>query len=387
MAALAHELHILIAIDTSMTWRTEVIRGIDDFSRTRPGWYVHVEGRQGPDCLAAIRRWSGHGVIARVMQPALAEAIRQRGLPAVNVSWSKVRGYPIPQVIADEDAVGRLAAQYLAGLGLRRFAYCGHASQTCYTDRVEPVFVSELRRQGFNVSAFRPSRGARSSRKSPVTISALRAWLRELPKPVGILAWEPERGRSLMEACRAEGIAVPDDAAVLTTADDELYCRISHPPLSAIDERPREVGYRAAELLDRLISGERPPTRPILIPPQRVISRHSTDVSANEDAVVAQAVRFIRQNYLEPIGVNDIVGNVRLSRRSLEQRFQSALGRSPAAEIRRIRLTRAMELLAETDWPVARIVRESGFTHVEGMNRVFRRELRQTPSEYRQRTR
>ena len=74
MAAPHPELHILIVIDTSMTWRTEVIRGIDDFSRTRPGWYVHVEGRQGPDCLEAIRRWTGHGVIARVMQPALARA-------------------------------------------------------------------------------------------------------------------------------------------------------------------------------------------------------------------------------------------------------------------------------------------------------------------------
>src|SRR5262245_39486640 len=144
MPAKTSDRHNLIAIDTSMTWRTEVIRGVDEFARTIPGWFLHVEARPGAHSIATIRNWTGHGVIARITQPAIARAIRRRRIPAVNVSWSQVPGQPIPQVTSDEDAVGRLAARHLAGLGFRRFAYCGLPSQTCYIDRVEPAFVDEL---------------------------------------------------------------------------------------------------------------------------------------------------------------------------------------------------------------------------------------------------
>lgn len=81
--------------------------------------------------------------------------------------------------------------------------------------------------------------------------------------------------------------------------------------------------------------------------------------------------------------VSEVVAAVLRSRRALELRFLHSLGRSPAAKIRRVRLTRATELLAETDWPISRIVTEAGFGRVEVMNRVFRRELGQTPGSYR----
>jgi LacI family transcriptional regulator len=300
----------------------------------------------------------------------------------VNVSWSHIPSLPIPRVISDEESVGRLAAQHLAGLGFRRFAYCGLPRQTSYVDRVEPAYLDELKRMGHSVVVFKPPRLSSAAWKF-VTVSNLRRWLRGLAKPIGILTWEPERGRIIMEACRAEKIVIPDEVAVVTTADDELYCRISHPPLSAVDERPREIGYRAAELLAKLIAGRRPPAGPILIPPQRVISRLSTEVIAIDDSAVASAVRFIRQHYLKPITVRDVVAAVAISRRALELRFQAALGRSPAAEIRRVRLSRAAELVADTDWPISQIVKETGFGSVEVFDRVFRRELGQTPSDYR----
>jgi LacI family transcriptional regulator len=160
-------------------------------------------------------------------------------------------------------------------------------------------------------------------------------------------------------------------------------CEISHPTLSAVDERPRIMGYEAAALLDRMMSGQKPPRNPVLIPPQRVITRRSTDVIAIADPDVAGALRFIRDHYFEPIDVRHLLKVVAISRRILEQKFMRALGRSPAAEIRRVRLARATELLASTDWPISHVAKASGFAHVEGMNRVFQRELQQTPSGYR----
>ena len=100
-----------------------------------------------------------------------------------------------------------------------------------------------------------------------------------------------------------------------------------------------------------------------------------------ENFISAMQVPFFWNDVVNSLTV--VLTVVAISRRILEQRFKRALGRSPAAEIRRVRLARATELLASTDWPISRVARASGFAHVEGMNRVFKRELRQTPSEYR----
>lgn len=131
------------------------------------------------------------------------------------------------------------------------------------------------------------------------------------------------------------------------------------------------------------MSGRRPSKETFLIPPQRVVTRRSTDVFAVEEPDVAEALRFIRDHFVEPIDVRDVLNVVAISRRILEQKFRLILGRSPAAEIRRVRLLRATDLLSTTDWPISQIARESGFAHVEGMNRVFQRELQQTPTGYR----
>jgi LacI family transcriptional regulator len=112
----------------------------------------------------------------------------------------------------------------------------------------------------------------------------------------------------------------------------------------------------------------------------RIIARQSTDILAIEDPALAKAVRYIRANADRPIQVPDVLRQVLLSRRALEQRFRTILGRSPAAEIRRVHLERAKELLMTTDAPTSQIAQESGFNYTEVMNQVFRREMQQTPT-------
>jgi LacI family transcriptional regulator len=76
---------------------------------------------------------------------------------------------------------------------------------------------------------------------------------------------------------------------------------------------------------------------------------------------------------------------VPLSRRALEICFRETLGRSPAAEIRRVRLERARRLLAEQDLPLSEVAVRSGFDSVEVLTRTFRRTYQQTPTAYRRR--
>jgi LacI family transcriptional regulator len=211
----------------------------------------------------------------------------------------------------------------------------------------------------------------------------LEDWLADLPKPVGLLAWDSDRGRLVAEACANARIRVPEAIGLLSGYNDDLMCEIATPPLSCVDHSPDRIGYEAAALLGRLLAGAPPPPRPILIPPAGIIARRSTDALAIEDRAVADAVQFIRASVHEPIGVDDLLDVVPFSRRLLERRFLIALGRSPAAVIRRVHVEHAMDLLTRTDLPISEVAAASGFNHTEVLNRIFRREVGMTPGAYR----
>ena len=117
----------------------------------------------------------------------------------------------------------------------------------------------------------------------------------DIPKPVGILACNDDRGHELLNACREVKVAVPDDVAVIGVDNDEVLCELSDPPLSSVDSNTEQTGYRAALLLDQLMAGEKV-MGDELVDPLGVHSRQSTDLLAIEDPEIATVVRFIREN-------------------------------------------------------------------------------------------
>jgi LacI family transcriptional regulator len=126
-----------------------------------------------------------------------------------------------------------------------------------------------------------------------------------------------------------------------------------------------------------------PPAAEVLIPPQGVVERRSTDTLAVDDAAMVKALRFIRENPARLMNVNDVARQSGLCRRALELRFQNLLGRSPASEIRRVRLDHAIDLLQRTNLSVATVAERSGFSSPEYMASVFRSQLATTPLHYR----
>ncbi|WP_149499838.1 helix-turn-helix domain-containing protein [Roseiconus lacunae] len=72
-----------------------------------------------------------------------------------------------------------------------------------------------------------------------------------------------------------------------------------------------------------------------------------------------------------------------ISRRRLEQRFRTELKRSPAEEIRRVRMAHVGRLLQDSDKPVATIATEAGFASGASLSQAFRQYFQMTPGEYR----
>jgi hypothetical protein len=76
--------------------------------------------------------------------------------------------------------------------------------------------------------------------------SSLAAWLEALPKPVGLLAANDSRARQVLDVCRAIGVRVPEEVAVLGIDNDEMVCQLSSPLLSSIEQGARQIGHRWA---------------------------------------------------------------------------------------------------------------------------------------------
>lgn len=378
---------VALLIETSTSWGAAVIDGIGDYIRRHDRWVLYLDHRGVHERLHVPYLWEGDGIIARVTSAELMQEIAGTALPAVNVSWVQTSNLNLPTVTSDESAVGQLAARHLLDRGLTHFGYYGPPYREHYEDRIEPAFAAVLADAGRSYQTLKPDRALRTDVAAHDTLGALTTWLTHLPKPVGVLAQNAIGARQIAEACAYAGLRVPDEVAVLAADHDELMASVTAPPLSCIDPSPRQVGYRAAELLDAMMAGQPAPGEPVLIEPRGVINQRSTDTLAVEDETVATALRFIHDNAHRPIKIVDVLEVVTVSRRSLEKRFEKVVGRPPATEIRLARLQRARRLLAETNLPIAEIAERCGFSHPEVMQRLFRRETDLTPSQFRRRHR
>jgi LacI family transcriptional regulator, galactose operon repressor len=280
--------------------------------------------------------------------------------------------------------VGRLAAAHLLSLGLPHVAFFGTRSHY-YSLLREQGFTQAVAAAGLSCHVFlngHPN-GAHEIGADP----PLEDWVRRLPKPIGILASTDSRALDLLAVCRKLEIDVPGSVAVLGVDNDDVFCELANPPLSSIALATQRIGYEAARMLDRLMAGETPAQRQLLVPPAGVVPRRSSDIPSILDADVAAAVRYISLHVQDDLQVADVLREVPLSRRSLEQRFLKALGRTPAAEIRRAQVEVAKQMLAETDEPMARVALAAGFSNAKQLGASFHHETGTTPTVYRRKLR
>lgn len=208
-------------------------------------------------------------------------------------------------------------------------------------------------------------------------------WLKSLPKPLGLMTCSDDRARSVIEASKITGLNVPEDVAIIGVDNDELVCSLANPPLSSVAMNVERAGYEIAEVLDKLMAGEKMAGQRIIVHPTHIVTRQSTDILATEDREVASAVHFIHQNGNQIIQVADVIDATTLSRRALEQRFRKILGRSILEEIRRVRVERVSRMLMETNLSVSQIAKAIGYSNSENITRYFRREKGISPLTYR----
>lgn len=369
-------LNIAAITDISGAYGRRVLSGIGRFASQHGCWSLTMMPTWEQEIGGLIREVQG--LIVQVNSPWLIRALQKSACPVVNVADT----FPdtgFPTVISDNAAIGQLGAEHLLDRGFRNLAFL--STEGWYAAQRLEGFCAAAQRAGVCV---RTHCLAGSPPSAEVDINR---WLSELPKPVGLMAAHDVLARAAARFCRALDLRVPVDVAILGVDNDELICELYDVPLTSVAVSAERIGFCAASMLADAIAGKKPQENRLLIPPAGIVARQSTDVLALSDTLVAQAVQHIHEHLRQRLTVQQLLRSTNLSRRQLEQRFLKALGRTPAAEVRRQRVAQAKHLLATTDVAIATIASDCGFPDAPRLTKVFRRETGMTPLQYRMRNR
>jgi LacI family transcriptional regulator len=198
------------------------------------------------------------------------------------------------------------------------------------------------------------------------------------------MACDDTIGYDLIEAAGESDIHIPEDIAIVGVFNDNVLCSAAKPPLSSVAINLELAGFQAAQLLNDIIIGKRKMAgQTVLAQATHVVTRQSSDIIAIDDTAVANAVNFIRKNFNSHIQVMDIVIAAACSRRSLETKFRTILGRSIMKEVMRMRIEHIAYLLLESDMSIDRIAATSTFDSVSHLIRTFKKYKGVPPSAFR----
>ena len=362
-----------------------LIQGIIDYYQEHCAWQFYRNELSQPFVASGdLFGWKGDGVIGEIYSEADLHAFRSLSIPFVNTTSTELT-HEFPTVHVDNHAIGRMAAEHLLECELDSFCFVG-PTRLCHARERMEGFASELKRVDGKCELidFEPIETPEDDiSQETVPPDALVDALGALKLPVGIMASTDRVGFAVLEACRQMGLESPEDVALIGVDNDEIYCNLAYTPMTSIAANAHVVGFHAAVMLDRLMSGKKLTEQRALILPQRVITRDSTDMTRAQYPEVARALRFIRNHPSKFIDVSDVLEVVPVSRRWLEMKFKEEVGHGIYQEILRVHVECAKKLLDTTDWTLTQIAKESGFNTAERLDFAFQRYLGMSASEYR----
>ena len=363
-----------LMLDPLNGYASSILNGISNYIHSvNPPWKVSYFDRERKDLAELVRTWQGDGIICTVVDDNFLDAVKSREIPIVNVV-GRYKETGMMTVISDDPNTGAMGARFFLERGFRRLAFVRSRVPEPFAIEREEGFVRTARAAGAAVVAFQTSNDIEAD---------LTDWLRAMGPPLGLMAATDRIALEILHACSKQGLAVPEQFSVLGCGNHTQLCELCSPQLSSVDVDFERRGYEAAELLQRVLTGEEKPTSPVMIPPLTVRERASTDAFAFDDEDMVAALRFIRSKASETIQAKDVVAATSLSRRSLEMRFQKLLGRTIHDEIWRVHFEVAQHLLSVSDLGLEDIAARAGFSSASTLANLFRLRTGMTPRTYR----
>jgi LacI family transcriptional regulator len=379
---------ISLLFNANKTYDRQIIEGVGEYLQaSQCDWDIFIE-EDFRTRIEHIRGWLGDGVIADLDDPEIEALLENVNVPIIGIggSYHRETNYPNMHYIATDNlSLVECALQHLKKKGINRFAFYGlpASNRTRWAQERELAFRQLMENETYHGLIYQGLETAPDNWQ--YAQNRLADWVETLPSHTGIIAVTDARARHLLQVCEHLNIAIPEKYCIIGIDNEELTQFLSRVPLSSVVQGTKHMGYLAAKLLqEQLANGASDSWKRILVPPQKVIGRRSTDYRSLKDPAVIQAMDFIRNNAMKGIKVEQVLDAVHLSRSNLEKRFKEESGQTLHAMIHNEKMNKACVMLTTTMLPSIEISNSCGYSSLQYFYSAFKKEYGMTPKQYRE---
>lgn len=208
-------------------------------------------------------------LLLRDVDDPLAEALHQRGFPAV-LMFTHTAGEHLWFVDCDNVAGSRLATEHLLRLGHERIAHLSGPLRSGAGQERREGYMQAMRAAGRPTPADWMVEVA-----APEGDFAPAVALFNLPpaqRPTAFFAWSDDVALTMIGILRSRGFQVPKDVAIVGFDSTEL-CEHTDPPLTSVRQPIYDMAAQAMTLLTNRLKGERPGQTQMRVPPSLDVRR------------------------------------------------------------------------------------------------------------------
>jgi LacI family transcriptional regulator len=325
-------------------------------------------------------KWGANAIIGCFNSNENVTLFAKNGIVAV-AQDSYRRFSSIPNLTSDYIKTGRMAADFFLEKGFKNFAFCGY-HDTVWSDERCEGFRQRVEIAGY-ADHFQSYTQMQLDTPWFYDSEPLSVWLKSLPLHTALFCCDDCQGNVVTEVCNYSGIRIPESIAVLGVDNDNTICNLSQPTLSSINLDTERGGYEVAALITKMMAEPKAQYDDVVIQPTTMVSRTSTNVYATDDPYLLKALEYIHAHLDNPLSVGDILKQLPLSRRLLEQRFRAVTGSSIYSYISHCRMEKFASLLEDSDSPISEIAIQMGVNNYGNLTRQFKAIKGCTPTEYR----
>ncbi|MCS7066394.1 MAG: LacI family transcriptional regulator [Fimbriimonadales bacterium] len=192
-------------------------------------------------------------LIAPLIGSPLLEWHEHTHLPCVVVGSALPESMGFYCVDSDSEGMITEVVRWLVGLGHRRIGFVQGPEEQWSARQRERAYRQAMAAHGIKVCPDWLARGFYTQEGGRLAAEQL---LQVCPPLTAIIASNDPMALGVLEACRQQGVCVPDDLSVVGF-DDMPLAALANPPLTTVRNPIHEIGYHAAQaLLEQITTGE-----------------------------------------------------------------------------------------------------------------------------------
>lgn len=367
---------VAVLFESEFDAMVELYRGVQAYAGSHGAWSaIPLNAGEESMLIELVEHGNLVGLIGGFVSDRWIKTHWTGRMPLVNIdNLSAIEC--VPSVVADDFQIGAMVADRFKQAQFKQVAFAGLTGN----------LFTQLRLQGFKDKIEDTVDSLHCAPQGWVTQSTRgwSRWLNELPKPVGIFCASDFVARRLLLACRFSGIRVPDMVSIVGVGNvyrDSLFAGI---PISTVELPFYDMGYAAGKTLDGFRRGLVKSGVKRKFPPVRILERASSRLDRVKDELVTWVMESMRARLQEPLSVEQLAKEFGISRRSLEQRFRQSMQSSPYAELTRMRMDLARQLLQNSGRKILEISVQCGFSTQHQFSSAFKRAVGLAPRAYRE---